>query len=51
MRYNGLTWQPDTRQPLLKRPGRRRLNRERFEQVMATVFIVAVWVYVVARIV
>ena len=32
-------------------PKRRKLNRERFGQVMATVFIVAVWVYIVARIV
>jgi hypothetical protein len=30
---------------------RRKLNWERFGQVMATVFIVAVWVYILARIV
>ena len=49
MRYNGLTWQPDTRQPLLKRPGRRRLNRERFEQVVTVGLILAGWLYIVMR--
>ena len=49
MRYNGLAWQADQRQPLLKRPGRRRLNRERFGEVMATAFILLATMYVVIR--